>query len=131
MAEGDGLGRLQMGEARHYRGGVFERQGGERKLKRGETGVEAGDLVPHIELEVGGNLIVARPGGMQLAGHRANQLPQPALDIEMDVLQRSRKFELACLHLGQNLVETFGNLARVLLRDDTGRREHGNMSLGG
>ena len=36
MAEGDGLGGLQMGEAGHHGAGVLMRLLGERKLKRGE-----------------------------------------------------------------------------------------------
>ena len=68
MAEGDRLGGLQMGEARHHRAGKFERLGGERQLQHAERAVERADLVAHIEPEIGRHLIVARARRVQLAG---------------------------------------------------------------
>jgi hypothetical protein len=77
-----------------------EPSGHERELKRGETRLDGDDLVPHIELEVGGHLVVARAGGVQLACHGADQLGEPVLHVEVDILKFSRKFEIAGLHLG-------------------------------
>ena len=131
MAEGDRLRGLQMGEARHHRTRMVERLGGERQLKRAKRAVERADLVPHIELEIGRHLVVARARGMELAGHRPDQLAQPALDIEMNVLERARESELAGLDLGQDLVEAARDLVGLRRFHDAGRAEHGDMRLGG
>ena len=132
MAEGDRLRGLQMGEARHHRvAACASALVGERQLKRAERAVDRADLVPHIEPEVGRHLVVARARGMQLAGDRADQLGEPALDIQMDVLERAREFECAGLDLGRDLVEAARDLFASALRDDAGRAEHGDMRLGG
>ena len=39
-----------------------------------------------IQAQVGGHLVVARAAGVQLAGHRADQLAQAPLDGGVDVL---------------------------------------------
>ena len=76
MAEGDRLRGLEMGEARHHRARIFERLGRERELERAERAVDRADLVPDIEPEIGRHLVVARARGVQLAGHRPDQLAQ-------------------------------------------------------
>ena len=131
MAEGDRLGRLEMGEARHHRARVLQRLVGERELKRGERPVDGSDLVPHIELEIGRDLVVARARGVELARHGPDQLAQAALDIEMNVLERARELELACLDLGRDRVETGGDRIGLFRIDDAGCPEHGDMGLGG
>ena len=93
MAEGHRLGRLQVGEAGHDGGGVGERLLGQRLLQGGERRVGAVDGVAHPQPEVGGDLVVARARRVQPAGGRADQLGQPRLDIEVDVLQRAGKGE--------------------------------------
>ena len=76
MAERDRLRRLQMGEARHHRGGMRKRLLGERALIIGERLVDAVDGVAHPELEIGRDLIVARTRGMQPPGRRPDQFRQ-------------------------------------------------------
>ena len=88
------------------------------------------DLVPDIEAEIGRHLIVARARRVQLAGDRSDQLGQPALDIQMDVLERAAEVEGAGLDLGRDLVEPARDLFAVFLGDDAGRGEHGGMGLG-
>ena len=68
---------------------------------------------------------------MQLAGDRADQLAQPALDIEMDVLELAGEGEFACLDLGRDLVEAGCDFFRLGFGQDAGRAEHGDMRLGG
>ena len=131
MPEGDRLRGLEMGEARHHRSGMLERLGRERELERAKRAVDRADLVPDIEPEIRRHLVVARARGMQLAGHRPDQLGEPALDIQMNVLERAREFELAGLDLGHDLVEAAGDLLRLFGRDDAGRAEHGDMRLRG
>ena len=51
------------------------------------------------------------------------------LDVQMNVFELAREFELAGLHLGQNLVETVHDLVSLGLVDDAGCREHRDMRL--
>ena len=95
MAEGHRLRGLQMGEARHHRVGILQRLLGERALIIGERGVKTVDRVAHPEPEVGRHLIVARARGVQPPGRRPDQLGEPALDVHMDVFERTLEGELA------------------------------------
>ena len=93
-----------MGEAGHHGGGVGERLLGQRLLQGGESGVGAVDGVAHPQLEVGCHLVVARARRVQPAGDRADQLGQPRLDVEVDVLQGAGKGEFPCFDFSQNRV---------------------------
>ena len=79
VAEGDRLGRLQMGEARHDGRGMFV--GAWRasaSCSSCELAVERVDRVADPEAEIGRHLVVARARGMEPAGRRADQLLEPA-----------------------------------------------------
>ena len=67
---------------------------------------------------------------MQLAGDRADQLGEPRLDIEMNVLERAHKVEFAGLDLSRDLVEATRDLIALFLGDDAGIGEHRSMGLG-
>ena len=67
---------------------------------------------------------------MQLAGDRADQLGEPRLNVEMDVLERTGKVEFAGLDLGRDLVEAAGDLLTLFLGNDAGIGEHRGMGLG-
>ena len=99
MAESHRLRRLQMGEARHHRCGMFERLLGERLLIGGEPGIDPIDRIAYPEPEIGRHLIVARARGVQPPGSRAGQFGKPALDIHMDVFERPLEGEFAGLDL--------------------------------
>jgi len=98
VPQGDGLGGLQMGEARHHGVGMGERRFGERALVGGQAGVEAVDGIAHPQAEVGRDLVVARARGVQTAGRCADQFGEPRLDIHVDVLERALEGERAGLH---------------------------------
>ena len=76
MAEGDRLGGLEMGEARHHRAGIVERLHASANWSAARAGVDRADLVPDIELEVGRHLVVPRARGVELAGDGTDQLAQ-------------------------------------------------------
>ena len=90
MAERDRLRDLQMREAGHH--GVGMRLGliDQRALKLAQCRVEAVDRAAHPQAEIGRDLIVARARRVQPSGRRADQLGKPRLDIQVDVLVRSR-----------------------------------------
>ena len=67
---------------------------------------------------------------MQLAGDRADQLGEPRLNIQMNVLERPGEVEFAGLDLGRDLVEAARDLIALFLGDDAGICEHRCMGLG-
>ena len=95
MAERHRLGGLQMGEARHDGGGMFQRAADQRMLERRQRRVGLVDGVAHEETEIGRHLVVARPRGVQPSGGRTDQFGQPALDVHMDVFERALEIERA------------------------------------
>ena len=104
MAEGHGLGRLQVGVARHDGLGVglgLIEQGG---LQRPQGRVQGVDLVAHPEAQVGGHLVVARARRVQAAGGLADQHLEARLDVHVDVLERRLEDEVAGLDFSQDRV---------------------------
>jgi hypothetical protein len=99
VAKGYGLGDLQMGEARHYGRGVFERLLHERALVGGQRLINLIDRRPDPHPEIGCDLIVARSRGVQPPRRRSDQLGEPALHVHMNVLERPLELELAALDL--------------------------------
>ena len=99
MAEGDRLGRLQMGEARHHRVGMLfgAVQEGRDEPGQGRLGRLQLFLDPQAEIER--HLVVARARGVQPPGRRADQVGQPRLDIHVDVFELAREDEVAVLDL--------------------------------
>ena len=104
VAEGDGLGGLKVGEARHDDGGAVHGFPGQRPHEFHQQGVKVVDGVADPQLQVGCNLIVTGAGGMQPARRRADQLCEAGLDVEMDVLERARELERTTLDLSQDRV---------------------------
>ena len=101
---------------------MSERRLGERELKHREQRVDGVDLVTHEEAKIGRHLIVARSCRVQLARDRSDQLGEPRLDVEMNVLERPAEVEFASLDLGGDLVEAARYLFAVFLADDAVRR---------
>ncbi len=130
MTEGDRLGSLQMGKTGHDGRGMCERFLGERELQMSEQPVDRIDLVAHIEAKVGRHLIVARARRVQLAGDRSDQLGEPRLDVEVNILERPGEGEGAGLDLGCDLVEAARYLLAFFLGDDAVVGKHGGMGLG-
>ena len=60
--------------------------------------------------QVGGHLVVARAGRVELAAERADQLGQPPLDRHVDVLVVLAELEGALLELPADPVEPLGDL---------------------
>ena len=74
VAKGHGLGRLQMGEARHHgprmRFGLF----GESALQIGHLAIDLVERVAHPQAHVGRDLVVARARRVQPAGSGTDPL---------------------------------------------------------
>jgi len=64
VAEGDGLGGLEVGEAGHDGGGVFLGTGGQSQHEVADLEVYGVRGVADEETEIGGDLVVAAAGGV-------------------------------------------------------------------
>ena len=93
MPERNRLRGLQMGEARHHGVGVLQRPLHQRMLKRGQRRIGLVDGVADIEPKIGRDLIVARTRGVQPACGWPDQFAEPALDIHVNVLERTLEIE--------------------------------------
>jgi hypothetical protein len=105
MAEGDRLGRLEVGKARHDRARMRQRLGGERGLQPGERDIETIEAVADVKAEIGGDLVVARARRMEAAGRFAGDGFQAAFDVHVNVFQRALELEGAALDLGEDRVK--------------------------
>ena len=65
MAEGDGLGHLQMGEAGHDGFGMGRGFFGQRQLQVLQLAIEMVNRVADIEAEIRGDLVIARARRVQ------------------------------------------------------------------
>src|SRR5262245_53125114 len=130
MAEGDRLGRLQMGEAGHHRRCIFFGPIHKSAEKVGEVGLKLVEGVPHPEPEVGGYLIVARPGGMEAPGGFADDFLEARLHIHVNVLQGRLDRTLSFLALPLDLIQAVGDGGAVGFANYALAHQHGRMSLG-
>ncbi|GBF26110.1 hypothetical protein MnTg02_01147 [bacterium MnTg02] len=97
VTKGDRLSDLQMGEARHYRGGKAVGLTRQCELKVVELAVNMIDAVADIETEIRRHLIIPGAGGMKLAGNRSDKLGKPGLNIHMNIFERPVEAEFALL----------------------------------
>ena len=124
MPEGDGLGRLQVGEARHHGAGVPQRRLGQRPLQVGGPGVEPVEGVAHPQPHVGGDLIVARARGVEPPRGRADDLGEAALHRHVDVLELALVDEGPTLDLVADALEPRLDRGHILGRKDALLPEH-------
>ncbi len=99
MAEGYRLGGLQMREARHDGVGMLLGAIEESGDQAGQRRFRPGKLFLDPEAEIERDLVVARAGGVQPAGGRADQRRQPRLDVHVDVFELARELEIAAFDL--------------------------------
>ena len=106
MREVDGLRALQVRVARHR---PVEVALGERRAARSirsrDQPARALGVRAHEHRHVGGDLVVARARGVQLAADGADELGQAPLDRHVDVLVVGCELERAVLELRRHLVE--------------------------
>ena len=95
VAEGHGLGDLQVGKPRHH--GVRMALGlrDELTLQRAQRGDDAIDLAAQPQPQVGGHLVVARTASVQPLAGVADEIGQSLLDVEMHILELEFPVELA------------------------------------
>ena len=114
MAEGHGLGGLQVGEARHHGVRMGLRLLGERLLEIGEAAIQAIDGVPDPQPEIERHLIVARARRVQSPGSLADHVGEAFLDVHVDVFKRAREGEGAPFDLRADARQSVIDRRRVL-----------------
>ncbi len=114
MAEGDGLGGLQMGEAGHHRRGMLVGAGKESGDQLDQCMVDPRKLILDPQAEIDGDLIVARARGMETAGGGADERCQPRFHIHVDVFKLARELEGTGFDLALDGAKTLGDGSLVL-----------------
>ena len=130
VAEGDRLGRLKVGEARHHRvrlafGEVEDCA--PKPAQRVDDGVR---LAPGVEAKIGGHLVVARPAGMELLARFADPLGERGLDVHVDVLERRGPLEAAGFDIRLDPAEAGHDGIPLVRLDDPDLGEHGGVRYG-
>jgi hypothetical protein len=98
-----------------------------RILKSTKKSKEVINSVPTIEASVGGNLIISRPGRVQLGADRADQLNQPRLDSHVDVFVLGPWDEGTAGELFAHLVQAREDRVSLLGIQNFGGVEHGDV----
>ncbi len=127
MTEGNGLRGLEMGETRHHGGGVFFGALQKRFDQVLERGGGLFQFLLDPEAEIDGHLIVARAGGVETSGGRADQFGKPRFDIHVNVFELARECELAFLDFLENGFQAIFDLSMVLRRNNARLCQHGCM----
>ena len=91
VAEGDGLGALQVGVARHDGIGIGFRLVGDHLPKLADKLRYLVDFIPEIHTEIQRHLVIAAAGGVELLAHIADAAGEHLLHEHMDVLARHVK----------------------------------------
>ena len=105
MRQQHGLSPLEMGVAGQVHPLGAERPVEERLLQVEHTERDRVQFAFAPQAQVGGHLVVATPGGVELAARRSCQFGHPTFDRRVDVLVGLDEHEVATLHLRRHLVE--------------------------
>ena len=123
VSEQDRLGRLEMGRPGQDRVTVALGQSNERPFEPDDRVVELVDRPPQPEAEVGRDLVVPRPAGVELAGERTDPGGERRLEVEVDVLERRVPGKRSGLDLGTEPVEPPDEGGDLVVRQQPGSSE--------
>ena len=116
VREAHRLRALQMRVARHQRGdvlvGAIDQDAAQSIDRRRRSRRRA----PRPQAQIGGDLVVARSPGVQLAAQRADELDEPRLDVHVHVFERRVPLHLALAHFAAHLLEPVRASARARRR---------------
>ena len=130
MDQIDGLGSLEMSVRRDDNVRVTFGPRNECPLQTRQQTIDLADGVTHIQLQVGGNLIVPTPSGMQFPPHVAKPFNQCTFNVHVDVFQLLTERELALPNLLTDLFKACDNLPAFLVADQPHLRQHACVRLG-
>ena len=130
MAEGDGLGRLQVCHSRHDRRGMPVRLANQGFLETGEGVIEMIEVIAQPQAQVRRDLVVARTRRVQTPGRLTDEVGETGLDVHVDIFQRRIPGHCSFLDLAGNAIETLLDGIVVGGREDARGRQHGGMGPG-
>ena len=130
VAEGNGLGPLQVGIARHDGGLVFLRLVAEDRGEAFGQRRDGVDLIPQVHAEIQRHLVVAAAGGVELFAHIAEALCQHRLHEHVDVLGLGVDGERAGREIVQDALQPVDELCGLVLGDDALCPQHGRAGHG-
>ena len=104
MTEGHRLGDLQMSVAGHHRAGFSLGAVDQRLLQVAHRRVEAVDRAAQPQPQIGRDLVIARPRGMEAPRRRPDQLGEPRFDIHVNVFEFGAEHEAAAFDLRPDLL---------------------------
>ena len=120
----DRLRALQMGITGQDQVAVPLGGGDVGGLQGDEAGVDPVERVAGPELDVGGDLVVPAPSGMELPADVADPLDERRLDVHVDVFAFEREREVPRLDLVANRGQPARDLPALVGGDQTDRGEH-------
>ena len=127
LGEGHGLGPLQVGIARHDGALVPARLGAQDLLQVQQLPNNGPDLLPHVQPEIQGYLVVPGAGGVEALPRFANALGQQGLDIHVDILVGRGELHLSRLDIRQDFRQALPDRVLIRLGDDPLGRQHLRM----
>ena len=128
VAEGDGLGALEVGVAGHDGGGVGLGLLGQGLNEVADQGDDLGDLVAEVHTDIQGHLVVAASGGVELLAHVPQPLGEHLLHEHMDILAGHVDGEGSRLDVGEDPLKARDEGVGLGLGDDVTGGQHSGVS---
>ena len=88
---------------------------------------DGADFFFQMQPQIYRNLIVPAAGGVQTLASLADALGQQRLNIHMDIFLIGGKFQLSCLYILQNRLQSLLNRGGILCADDAAVGQHGGV----
>ena len=129
MAEGDGLGGLQMRKAGHDGGGMFQRLLRQRLLQSGQGQFQVPRRFAYIKPKIHRHLIIARTRRVQTPGSRPDEILQARFHVHMDIFQSPRELEFARPDFHLDLIKSFQDGTCILFGNDALGGQHAGMGF--
>ena len=130
VTDGDRLGALQVritGNAHLRILGSFLHQGPLHILEQLQCFV---NLSAAVQARIGGHLVIAGAGGVQLGTGGPDAAGQLAFDVHVHILELHAPAEVAGLDVGQDLLQAVGNGIELILREHAGFQLGAGMRRG-
>ena len=127
MGEKDRLRLLQVGISGQNHTAFLFRQIEETRLQRRDELQDPADLLPQVEPDIEGDLIVPAPPRVEFASHVADPLRQGLFDRHMDVLVVGTENKISRLDIGKDLAETCDDRPRLPFGNDPLPAQHPGM----
>ena len=131
MAEGDGLGDLQVGKTRHQGPGMSLGEADDGTLQLLDRGADAVNRIAQKQANIGCDLVVARAPGVQALAGVTGQFRQPLFNVEVNIFLVNGPNELTRADIRQDFRQAMFDGGQVRRADDGLFRQHLGMGQGG